>query len=209
MVLVAGKLRGTQQIAQLTLSGGTGITFLSSNLLGLLHPTAPQIPRHIHLVWHIRHSEDVSWLAPLLNEMASLLPRYPQTRLTLDVHVTKSHRSDEPAPQGSLTERLIEDYAPADFARRFSRNVPKPEIQSGMPSAADSDDGVIEDDEDDDAEEALLPKPIVVRPNGLTVEAASMLFWKKGRADLRAVLEEDVEASEGDVIVTGELANPE
>lgn len=276
--------------------GGTGITFLSSNLLGLLQPALPAIPRHLHLVWHIRHASDVKWLAGILNEAAALAHAQPWVKLTLDIHVTKSGRSDEPAPAVGFTDRLVEEFAPRRFSHRYSIHRERgyralPKLEGGLselPSAVGSDDEAEEDevrqtrdsnalstatvanDEDEGAqsgsarsesaspaspaseaddeidrlgvgvepdghggenedEEALLPKPlerpyrgaptrrvergtgvgvarpIVVDSTGLTEEAASHVFWKKGRADLREVLEGDLDATTGPINVTGEL----
>jgi hypothetical protein len=263
-------------------AGGTGITFLSSHLLGLLAPSVAPTRRHIHLIWHIRHASDTVWLASLLNEVAERLKDFPLTRLTLDVHVTKSGRGNEPSQPFSLTERIAETVAP----RRFSRNSPRMD-HSELPSAIGSDNGdeVIEDDEDtesvmmdslrssrrnssganptedsrivrgrdlengvrerllsmgmdrrttdfadlhrlrhgteqDGQEERetqyLLPPRPSVRFDmtqegedddtfGLTRDAANLLVWKKGRADLVEVLENDLECTDGKVMVTGEL----
>lgn len=280
-------------------SGGTGITFLSSNLLGLLQPDLPAIPRHLHLVWHIRHASDVKWLAGILNDAAALAHAQPWVKLTLDIHVTKSGRADEPAPAVGFTDRLVEEFAPRRFSHRYSvhrergyRDLPKLEGGlSELPSAVGSDDegeevaeeaevrrtrdsgtlstATVEnsaangddapaatrsdsasigspvseaDDEigqlgaetagggENEDEEALLPKPIerphrgaptrrvergagpgsarpiVVDSTGLTEEAASHVFWKKGRADLREVLQGDLDTTTGPINVTGELA---
>lgn len=254
-------------------AGGTGITFLFSHLLGLLRANTPDIIRHVHLVWHIRHAQDIHWLAPLLNQASKLVQHRPSTRLTLDVHVTKSHRADEPAPAVGLTERLVEEFAPRRFSRRLS-TLPsyKAEVITGdmseMPSAVVSDDedeipprsgrdahevlfdsddsspgtsptdsetsagsfprhrgseetgGADEVDlldegvEDRDDTRALLPKrrrstmkQAIGNPNldcmGLDAQAANLVSWKKGRADLREVLKADLETATGPVLVLG------
>ncbi len=58
----------------------------------------------------------------------------------------------------------------------------------------------------------LLPKrPVVLKHNfsdsdsfGLTPAASGLISWKKGRADLREVLESDLEITKGAVNMTGE-----
>ena len=46
-------------------------------------------------------------------------------------------------------------------------------------------------------------KTMVVDSTGLDAETAARVFWKKGRADLREVLQGDLESTEGPVNVTG------
>ncbi|KAK1925280.1 FAD-binding domain-containing protein [Papiliotrema laurentii] len=184
-------------------AGGTGITFLFSHLLGLLQADTPDVPRHVHLVWHIRHAQDIQWLAPLLKQASTLVQHRLSTRLTLDVHVTKSHRADEPAPAVGLTERLVEEFAP----RRFPRHRGSEET-----GGADEVDLLDEGVEDRDDTRALLPKrrrstmkQAIGNPNldsmGLDAQAANLVTWKKGRADLREVLKADLETTTGPVLV--------
>ena len=201
-------------------AGGTGITYLSSNLLGLLAHDTPTIPRHVHLVWHIRYSDDVVYLADILNEAAVWAQRHPLTRVTIDIQVTKSHQADEPAPHLGLTDRLIQDYAPRRFSQQFSRNENPGAIEPVIEPRVDHDGkqeddiAVIDEDEEDAArtsgessvQEVLLPKkPVLVHKTGLSATAAALVTWKKGRADLAEVLENDLETTKGPMIVTGGL----
>ncbi|KAK4688008.1 hypothetical protein P7C73_g2110, partial [Tremellales sp. Uapishka_1] len=74
-------------------AGGTGVTFVLSHFLALaLQPPAGL--RHLHLVWNIRHSRHIRWIAPLLDEYLGTTP--PELEITIDIHVTKSHVADEP-----------------------------------------------------------------------------------------------------------------
>jgi len=177
--------------------------------------------------------------------------------LTFDIHVTKSGRADEPAPAVGFTDRLVEDYAPRRFSRRFSRHQGGYKVlESGgvseLPSAVASDDedegDVVEQGDDLDPVDAVpvsrartvrtedeeirdeedeidelergdtaesLPSTgnmgtnargntMVVDSTGLSPEAAALVFWKKGRADLREVLQGDLDTTTGPINVTGE-----
>lgn len=67
-------------------------------------------------------------------------------------------------------------------------------------------------EEQEEATEELLPKrPVLMRPvtgtadlMGLTEETKAVTYWKKGRADLREVLEDDLKTTDGPMNVTGE-----
>lgn len=182
----------------------------------------------------------------------ALSAQHPETKLTFDIHVTKSHRADEPAPAVGFTDRLVEEFAPRRFSRRFSNRYEQIKREtmgdlSEMPSAVASDDEeeessgtatagssydsraeasvqvaerldrldevdrLAEDQGEDEATAELLPKrPVDLHPTtrmvdsmGMTPETAAVTCWKKGRADLREVLEGNLETTTGPINVTG------
>ncbi|WVR06150.1 hypothetical protein IAU60_003180 [Kwoniella sp. DSM 27419] len=79
----------------LLVAGGTGVTFVLSHFLQIIANAPKPTSRvtHLHLVWHVRHAEDVEWVAPLLNQAYDEVDHLD---VRVDVYVTKSHASDEP-----------------------------------------------------------------------------------------------------------------
>ncbi|ODN74378.1 hypothetical protein L202_06789 [Cryptococcus amylolentus CBS 6039] len=189
--------------AVLLLAGGTGVTFGSGHMLQILQNAKEggSAVKHLHLVWHIRHPEDIEWLAPLLNLAASLSAQ-SEIELRVDVYVTKSHASDEPLPPNGISERLAA-MAPDYLRERFDEaRIPLTPFgaEPGTP-------GTMGGGESRD-ETILLPKPLPpmmsgtremgrVGRFGLTGEAASLVKWHRGRADLGSIVEEDARACEG------------
>ena len=62
-------------------------------------------------------------------------------------------------------------------------------------------DGVTRNDSIEGERRSLRKRPVV------TALAASKVFWKKWRADLRSVLEQDAESSEGKVMATSQCGD--
>ncbi|WVQ72912.1 hypothetical protein IAR50_002474 [Cryptococcus sp. DSM 104548] len=184
----------------LLLAGGTGVTFTSGHLLQILQnaKAGASAVRHVHLVWHIRHAEDVEWIAPLLNLAAEDAAK-SAVDLLLDVYVTKSHASDEPLPPNGISERLAA-MAPDYLRERFDEGrIPLTPFgnEPGTPGGGESRDETI-----------MLPRPLPSRMGsslvpgrvgrfGLTEEAAGLVRWRRGRANLKGIVEEDARACEG------------
>ncbi|ORY27884.1 ferric reductase NAD binding domain-domain-containing protein [Naematelia encephala] len=171
----------------LLVAGGTGVTFTSSIFLSLLlHHTSTSVLKHLHLVWHVRHRADTEWLAPILNHAAELVP--DDLRVEVDVYVTKTHESDEPAPPEGPGERLAEEVAPSYFARHFPDT---PEGERLLPKVNHAlGEG-----------ERLLPKAVSIMDEvvecGLTRRALRIVKFHRGRADLEKIVRDDVEMAQG------------
>ena len=75
----------------------------------------------------------------------------------------------------------------------------------------DEVDRIAEEEGHDQDTETLLPKrPVLLKQStsqldsfGLSTTASSMIFWKRGRADLREVLENNLESTQGPINMTG------
>ncbi|WVN85989.1 uncharacterized protein L203_101147 [Cryptococcus depauperatus CBS 7841] len=92
--------------AVLLLAGDTDVTFTLGHFLQILANThqGESAVKRLHLVWHIRHAEEVEWISPLLN--LTVEQRNEQANINIGVYVTKSHSSDEPLPSDGISNRL-------------------------------------------------------------------------------------------------------
>lgn len=174
----------------LLIAGGTGVTFTSGHFLQILANSlkGKSVVKKLHLVWHIRHAEDIEWIAPLLNTATE---GTGTVDFCVDIYVTKSHSSDEPLPLDGISDRLA-SIAPHIFPRQWDEARYNP----ATPSVESRD------------EEVLLPMPQRMHVQeagryGLTSEAAEIVKWKRGRADLRTIVEEDARAADGPMNVSG------
>lgn len=166
------------------------MTFTSGHFLQILANSlkGKSVVKKLHLVWHIRHAEDIEWIAPLLNTATG---GTGTVDFCVDIYVTKSHSSDEPLPLNGISDRLA-SIAPHIFPRQWNEAGYNP----ATPSVESRD------------EEVLLPKPQRMHVQeagryGLTSEAAEIVKWKRGRADLRTIVEEDARAAAGPMNVSG------
>ncbi|OWZ45379.1 ferric reductase transmembrane component 4 [Cryptococcus neoformans c8] len=173
----------------LLIAGGTGVTFTSGHFLQILANSlkGKSAVKKLHLVWHIRHAEDIEWIAPLLNTATE---DTGTVNFCIDIYVTKSHSSDEPLPPDGISDRLA-SIAPHIFPRQWDEARYNPVT----PSVESRD------------EEILLPKPQRMHEQGvgrygLTSEAAEIVKWKRGRADLRTIVEEDAKGADGSMNVS-------
>nr|KIR86161.1 ferric reductase transmembrane component 4 [Cryptococcus tetragattii IND107] len=173
----------------LLIAGGTGVTFTSGHFLQILANSlkGKSVVKKLHLVWHIRHAEDIEWIAPLLNTATE---GTGTVDFCVDIYVTKSHSSDEPLPLDGISDRLA-SIAPHIFPRQWDEARYNP----ATPSVESRD------------EEVLLPMPQRMHVQeagryGLTSEAAEIVKWKRGRADLRTIVEEDARAADGPMNVS-------
>ena len=166
------------------------MTFTSAHFLQILANSlkGKSAVKKLHLVWHIRHAEDIEWIAPLLNTATE---DTGTVNFCVDIYVTKSHSSDEPLPPDRISDRLA-SIAPHIFPRQWDEARYNPVT----PSVESRD------------EEILLPKPQRMHEQGvgrygLTSEAAEIVKWKRGRADLRMIVEEDAKGADGSMNVSG------
>jgi ferric-chelate reductase len=161
------------------ITGGTGVTFITSHLLSLLrHP--PQQAQNIQFIWHIRHSSDISWLTYLLNEAAVLSATLPRVTLTVDIYVTKSHSSDEPSSTvESVTHRVDESPPPC-----------RPKL---LDATHNSSEMIVKEGR------AASQEPSI----GLSPEVTALIRWNRGRADLHSIIQNGLDRTTGRMHVTG------
>ncbi|KAK8858407.1 hypothetical protein IAR55_002634 [Kwoniella newhampshirensis] len=200
-------------------AGGTGVTFTSSHLLQILANARKGISavRHLHLVWHIRHAEDIEWIAPLLNQAAEDIP--PHMDVVVDVYVTKSRSANEPWPDEHLSyehahehehghqhahARGLGDRLLAEVASGGARRI----LQLRGADEAGWDEGcgtcVPSTPMTESRDEAIfLPKQnVMVGRYGLTLEASEIVRWNRGRAKLDEIIAEDAREAEGPMNVS-------
>ncbi|WVQ80616.1 hypothetical protein IAT38_002721 [Cryptococcus sp. DSM 104549] len=74
----------------LLVAGGTGVTFTSGHFLQIIQNarraqrgkrSKGSCVKRLHLVWHVRHAEDVEWIAGLLNQAAEMVFGRPRQRV--------------------------------------------------------------------------------------------------------------------------------
>nr|ODN88978.1 hypothetical protein L203_02384 [Cryptococcus depauperatus CBS 7841] len=154
--------------AVLLLAGDTDVTFTLGHFLQILANThqGESAVKRLHLVWHIRHAEEVEWISPLLN--LTVEQRNEQANINIGVYVTKSHSSDEPLPSDGISNRL-EAIVP-----RFIR----PQMNNGCFTCTPD-----------------TPSDESMGRHGLTTAAAELIVWRRGRADLNLVVKEDAQRS--------------
>ncbi|WWD18295.1 hypothetical protein CI109_102745 [Kwoniella shandongensis] len=195
-------------------AGGTGVTFTLGHFLQILANArkGESAVRHLHLIWHIRHAEDVEWIAPLLNQAAVDIPT--EMDVIVDVFVTKTHASDEPWPDEHLPheqqhghvnarglgDRLLAEVA-SGGARRMLQLRGSAEDNGwdeGCRTCAPSTPMTESRDET-----IFLPKQnAMVGRYGLTPEAWEIVRWRRGRAKLDEMIGEDAREAEGPMNVS-------
>jgi ferric-chelate reductase len=163
-------------------SGGTGVTFVLSHFLALLQSArSGRSPiRLLHLVWHVRHGSDVTWIAPLLNQAAK---EHPDIDVRVEVFVTRTKVADEPWP-GEVQTPGVE-------------TPPTVTSHGDHLSGRSSQTTLV-----DPAESRPLLETIPTPTTGLSRSAQEIVSFKPGRADLCTILRRDVARSEGQVNVT-------
>lgn len=190
------------------LLGGTGISHVLSQLLSIIAAARQgrSATRRAHLIWHVRHAENIEWIAPLLNS-ALTPPLSPDTlQLVIEVYVTRStvgsDPSDEtalstlanPTPQTPANEKVVDAYAtPTDISSRS--NASHIQTETSTPSS-------------EVAEKHEMRRDLVFLGSGLAEGVKQCLRLKVGRADLKEAIRLDVAAARGRVGVTGESTEP-
>ncbi|RSH89214.1 hypothetical protein EHS25_002326 [Saitozyma podzolica] len=166
----------------LLVAGGTGVTFVLSHFLALLQSArSGRSPiRLLHLVWHVRHGSDVTWIAPLLNQAAK---EHPDIDVRVEVFVTRTKVADEPWP-GEVQTPGVE-------------TPPTVTSHGDHLSGRSSQTTLV-----DPAESRPLLETIPTPTTGLSRSAQEIVSFKPGRADLCTILRRDVARSEGQVNVT-------
>ena len=111
-------------------AGGTGITHVLSVFLDVVaaHRRGNSAVRSLRLIWNIRHLADVNWVAPLLNQ--ALAEPLDGLQVRIDLHLTKSHQSDEPGMPAGLSEAIAEHY---NLVTSEPSNSATPAIEKALP----------------------------------------------------------------------------
>ncbi|WVF69269.1 hypothetical protein IAT40_004045 [Kwoniella sp. CBS 6097] len=183
----------------LLVSGGTGVTFVLGHFLQILASirAGRSVVKKLHLVWHIRHAEDIEWIAPLLNQ--GLLDPPDSVNIVIDVFVTKSHASDEPWPPETefnnlnlnLTETLQHEIPRLLHLRNEQNN--RASWDEGCRTCSPNTPMTESRDEN-----LFLPKRATILGRyGLMADAAEKIRWRRGRADLRKIVEDDANTCGG------------
>ncbi|WRT67595.1 uncharacterized protein IL334_004567 [Kwoniella shivajii] len=206
----------------LLLAGGTGVTFVSGHFLQILQNVkkGKSAVKKLHLVWHIRHVEDIEWIAPLLNEgikelyskdnadsnsnESSSINVDHDIDIEIDIFVTKSHSSDEPWPTElnlhdtiqEVTPRILNEVTP----RILNEVTPRIMALRGREADRSWDEGCmtcsipgtpINESRD---ETYFSPKrQTLLGRYGLLAETAEKIRWRKGRAKLNEIVKYDAE----------------
>ncbi|WWC62309.1 uncharacterized protein I303_104905 [Kwoniella dejecticola CBS 10117] len=178
----------------LLLAGGTGVTFVCGHFLQILQNARKgnSAVRKVHLVWHIRHAEDIEWIAPLLNEGVHDAPENIDTQI--DIYVTKSHSSDEPWPPELDFNETLHEVAPRILALRDQDRGWDDGCRTCVPNTpmTESRDEML----------SLPKRQTVLARYGLTLETAQRVRWRRGRAKLEGIVKEDAENSVGPMNVS-------
>ncbi|OCF43978.1 ferric reductase transmembrane component 4 [Kwoniella heveanensis CBS 569] len=181
----------------LLVSGGTGVTFVLGHFLQILASVraGTSAVKKLHLVWHIRHAEDIEWIASLLNQ--GLLDPPDSMNIVIDVFVTKSHASDEPWPPEmdlNLTETLHHEIPRLLHLRNEDNyNNNRGSWDEGCRTCSPNTPMTESRDEN-----LFLPKRATILGRyGLMADAAEKIRWRRGRADLKKIVEEDAGACVG------------
>ncbi|WVW84449.1 hypothetical protein I302_106483 [Kwoniella bestiolae CBS 10118] len=189
----------------LLLAGGTGVTFVLGHFLQILQNLrkGKSAVKKLHLVWHIRHSEDIEWIAPLLNQgIHDSLDIQSDLEITIDIYVTKTHSSDEPWPPEldihlNEVNQTLHQIGPRILQLREQAQTQE-QWDDGCRTCTPATPIVESRDEP-----ILLPKrQVVLGRFGLTAETAEKVHWRKGRANLGKIVKQDAEASEGPMNVS-------
>ncbi|WWC95890.1 hypothetical protein V866_002757 [Kwoniella sp. B9012] len=185
----------------LLLAGGTGVTFVLGHFLQILQNLrkGKSAVKKLHLVWHIRHSEDIEWIAPLLNQgIQDSLEVQSDIEITIDIYVTKTHSSDEPWPPELDIHLNDVNQALHSIGPRILQLREQEQWDDGCRTCTPVTPIVESRDEP-----ILLPKrQVVLGRFGLSAETAEKVNWRKGRADLRKVVKADAESSVGPMNVS-------
>ncbi|WWC88863.1 uncharacterized protein L201_003778 [Kwoniella dendrophila CBS 6074] len=205
----------------LLVAGGTGVTFVCGHFLQILQNVkkGKSAVKKLHLVWHIRHAEDIEWIAPLLNQgIQDSLEE--DIDVVIDIYVTKTHSSDEPWPPelpvpelnmnnfnmnlNSINETLNE-VGPRILALRNSENVNnesrnRNSWDEGCRTCAPTTP--LNTESRDEGSIYLPKRQIVLAKYGLSSQTAEKVNWKKGRAKLNKIIQNDAESSDGPMNVS-------
>ncbi|WWC70536.1 uncharacterized protein I206_104487 [Kwoniella pini CBS 10737] len=178
----------------LLLAGGTGVTFVCGHFLQISQNArkGKSAVRKLHLVWHIRHAEDIEWISPLLNEGIKDSPE--NIEIKIDIYVTKSHSSDEPWPQELDLNETLNQVGPRIMALREQDRGWDDGCRTCVPNTpmTESRDEML-----------FIPKrQNILGKYGLTPETAEKITWRRGRAKLNSIVKEDAETSKGPMNVS-------
>lgn len=175
VLLVAGKLAPATNWERLliTFAGGTGVTFCLSHLHDLVNcQHGSEGPKRVRLVWHVRHRQDVLWVAPLLNKVASLAnANESKPEVFIDVYVTQSQRDSSSV--GDF--RTVAN--PTEGTCRLAEHKSRIHLSSSAVANLDA---------------ALSPT------------LRSLLVWHEGRADLGALMAQEIIHTTRSQNLTGE-----
>ncbi|WVQ96762.1 hypothetical protein IAU59_003869 [Kwoniella sp. CBS 9459] len=188
----------------LLVSGGTGVTFVLGHFLQILASVRAgnSAVKKLHLLWHIRHAEDIEWIAPLLNQ--GLLDPPESVNIVIDVFVTKSHASDEPwPPEMDLNHLNLSGTLHHEIPRLLHLRNENNNNNNGVNDRGSWDEGCrtcmpntpMTESRD---ENLFLPKRATILGRyGLMSDAAEKIRWRRGRADLKKIVEEDASTCAG------------
>jgi hypothetical protein len=222
VVLVAGTSVSRGLTRQLTSTGGTGITFVLSHFLELLSSLSTRPDQKLHLVWNVRHTAHIQWIAPLLNQAFTRAIEADKGetmssekhgrqcesdgQVRIDIYVTKSYVADEPGthvvegvekalPLGHLGVHEGESSA-HDATDTLGPTGRSDSERSGGASSGTGSGSASFDDSMDEKE----GKSQGYAEHGLSAAASRHVKVHHARAPLRDILD----AVTGDVGVVGE-----
>ena len=169
-------------------AGGTGITFGCSHLLSIIHASreGKSAVSHARLVWNVRDGMHLSWIAPLLN--AALARGKGNLRVSVDVYITRSSASSEPATDGTHVPHPDPD-SPVVETPPDSSDV-SPRTSEDLSSEGKTAIGGKGSNMSDTEKLAVAV--------GLNADAAAVTSFHYGRSHLEGILRLDVESSTRD-----------
>lgn len=193
--------------------GGTGITHVLSIFLAIIqaHTNGKSAVRSLRLVWNIRHLADVNWIAPLLNSaLATSLPEGLSVKI--DVHLTRSHVSDEPDMMRGITELLADHHnsttagdtnapsatpaTPAESNEKQAEGSQGSSAGNSTLGSANASREKLEEDNEKKSRFADFPK--------ISGEVARVMSFKSGRAGLKGIMRDEVAKASTSMGVSGE-----
>jgi len=194
-------------------TGGTGITHVLSIFLSVIqaHTLGKSAVKSLRLVWNIRHLADVNWIAPLLN--SALLSSLPDgLEVKIDVHLTRSHVSDEPDMMRGITELLAAHRnsttasdtnqttatpgTPAEFNEKRGDSAEGSSAGTSTVGSANASKEKLEQDHEKKQTFADFPR--------ISGDVAKVTSFRAGRAGLTGIMRDEVAKASTSMGVSGE-----
>jgi len=205
------------RVQYLISTGGTGITFILSHFLQILHDmqtigsgSCRTAVRQLHLVWNIRHAAHVSWIAPLINQAFASCVVPAGCTVRIDIHVTRTSASHEPGSDGKIGSTGLNGVLAEGVVHvlektiHFDSNNEK-NLQTASSSATPSEYGISSRDSEERNKDIEEKEVALSRTSsyGLTPVSRTMVHFVPGRAKISEIIEETGASSAGPMNVTG------